>query len=92
MKPGTQIEYYRLLHRSVIFRRNLNKENRLGAGFTVRVYGRHALGLQYSASVRDAQYPDRADSHQSVGTVSLVFTLLGKAQFGAVEWRGTDYL
>lgn len=66
--------------------------NRLGVGFTVRVYGRHALGLQYNASFRDAQYPDRADSHQSVGTLSLVYTLLGKARFGAVEWRGADYL
>jgi hypothetical protein len=66
--------------------------HRLGVGFTVRVYGRHALGIQYSTSVRDAQYPDRADSHQSVGSISLVYTLLGKARFGAVEWRGADYL
>jgi hypothetical protein len=65
---------------------------RLNTGFTVRVYGRHALGLQYQASVRDAQYPDRVDSHQSIDTVSIVYTLLGKARFGAVEWRGKDYL
>ncbi len=65
---------------------------RLNMGFTVRIYGRHAIGLNYIASVRDAQYPDRADSHQSAGTVSIVYTLLGKARFGAVEWRGADYL
>ncbi len=65
---------------------------RLDTGFTVRVYGRHALGLKYIASSRDAQYPDRADTHQSAGTVSLVYTWLGKARFGAVEWRGADYL
>ena len=65
---------------------------RLNMGFTVRVYGRHALGLNYIASVRDAQYPDRADSHQSIGTISIVYTFLGKARFGAVEWRGADYL
>lgn len=65
---------------------------RLNMGFTVRLYGRHALGFQYLTSVRDAQYPDRADSHQSTGTVSIVYTLLGKARFGAVEWRGADYL
>ena len=59
-------------------------------GFTVRIYGRHALGIQYIASIRDAKYPDRADSHQTVGTVSLVYTLLGNAWFGAVEWRGAD--
>jgi hypothetical protein len=65
---------------------------RLNMGFTLRIYGRHAIGLNYIASVRDAQYPDQADSHQSVGTVSIVYTLLGKARFGAVEWRGADYL
>jgi Domain of unknown function (DUF3943)/Carboxypeptidase regulatory-like domain len=65
---------------------------RLDMGFTVRIFGRHALGLKYIASVRDAQYPDRADSHQSAGTISIVYTLLGKARFGAVEWRGADYL
>jgi hypothetical protein len=65
---------------------------RLNVGLTVRIVGRHAIGLNYIASVRDAEYPDRSDSHQSIGTVSLVYTLLGKARFGAVEWRGADYL
>jgi hypothetical protein len=60
---------------------------RLNMGFTVRIFGRHAIGLNYLASVRDAQYPDRADSHQSAGTISIVYTLLGKVRFGAVEWR-----
>lgn len=64
--------------------------NRLNMGFTFRVYGRHAIGLQYIASIRDAHYPDRADSQQTIGTVSLVYTLLGKSQFSAVEWRGAD--
>jgi hypothetical protein len=64
--------------------------DRLNMGFTVRIYGRHAIGIQYIASHRDAQYPDRADSHQTVGTVSLVYTLLGNTRFGAVEWRGID--
>jgi hypothetical protein len=64
--------------------------DRLNMGFTVRIYGRHALGIQYIASLRDAHYPDRADSHQTVGTFSLVYTLLGDTKFGAVEWRGAD--
>jgi hypothetical protein len=64
--------------------------DRLNMGFTVRIYGRHALGIQYAASIRDAQYPDRADSHQTAGTVSLVYTFLSNARFGAVEWRGAD--
>ncbi len=63
---------------------------RFNAGFTFRIYGRHALGLQYITSIRDASYPDRADSHQTVGTVSLVYTLLGSTHFSAVEWRGAD--
>ena len=63
---------------------------RLNTGFTVRIYGRHALGIQYIASIRDAQYPDRADSHQTKGTVSLVYTLLSNARFSAVEWRSAD--
>ncbi|MCX5827778.1 MAG: DUF3943 domain-containing protein [Deltaproteobacteria bacterium] len=63
---------------------------RLNAGLTVRVYGRHALGIQYIASSRDAYYPNRADVHQTTGTVSLVYTLLGGTGFGAVEWRDPD--
>jgi hypothetical protein len=64
--------------------------DRLNMGFTVRIYGRHALGIQYVADLRDASYPNRADSHQTLGTVSLVYTLLGDTRFGAVEWRGAD--
>jgi hypothetical protein len=64
--------------------------DRLNMGFTVRIYGRHALGIQYIASLRDAHYPDRADSHQTTGTYSLVYTLLGGNGFGAVEWRDAD--
>ena len=64
--------------------------DRLNMGFTFRIYGRHAIGIQYIASIRDAHYPDRADSHQTAGTVSLVYTLLGNTRFGAVEWRDVD--
>ena len=64
--------------------------DRLNMGFTVRIYDRHALGIHYLASIRDAHYPDRADSHQTAGTVSLVYTFLGDPGFGAVEWRGAD--
>ena len=64
--------------------------DRMNMGFTFRVYGRHALGIQYIASIRNAHYTDRADSHQSAGTVSLVYTLLGDTKFGAVEWRDAE--
>jgi hypothetical protein len=63
---------------------------RVNAGLTVRVHGRHALGLQYIASSRDAYYPNRTDVHQSTATISLVYTLLGDVGFGAVEWRDAD--
>jgi hypothetical protein len=64
--------------------------DRLNAGLTVRVYKNHALGIQYIWSIRDARYPDRPDSHQKTGTISLVYTLIGDSRFGAVEWRDTD--
>jgi hypothetical protein len=64
--------------------------DRLNMGLTVRIYGGHAVGLQYLVSLRDASYPDRANSHQTVGTASLVYTFLGSSHFGAVDWRGTD--
>jgi hypothetical protein len=60
---------------------------RVNTGLTVRIYGRHALGIQYLASVRDAHYPDQPKSHQTVGTFSLVYTFLSDTGFGAVEWR-----
>jgi len=58
---------------------------RLNLGLTVRVYRTHALGIQYIASTRDASYPDRIDSHQKVGTLSLVYNLLGHTGFGVVR-------
>jgi hypothetical protein len=54
---------------------------------TVRVYGHHALGLQYVASSRDAQFPDSPDKHQSIGAVSLFYTYVSDTHFGAVQWR-----
>jgi hypothetical protein len=57
------------------------------ASFTLRVYGRHALAVQYIASARDAHYPDIPDRHQTVGTISLAYVFLGDTRFGAVEWR-----
>jgi hypothetical protein len=58
---------------------------RLNMGFTVRIYDRHALGIQYIASNRNAHYPDRIDSRQSVGTVAIVYNLLGHAGLGATR-------
>jgi hypothetical protein len=60
---------------------------RLDVGVTVRVYGHHALGLQYVWSRRDALYPGAAERHQSVGTIGIAYNLIGDSHFGAVEWR-----
>lgn len=56
-------------------------------GVTVRIWGPHALGLQYLVSRRETRAPDLRDRHQSVETVSLTYTFLGRTRFGAVEWR-----
>ena len=60
---------------------------RARAALVVRIYGHHALAVQYVASTRDANYADPvlADTFQSVGSVSLLWTLLGASQFGIVE-------
>jgi Domain of unknown function (DUF3943) len=57
------------------------------ASFTVRVYGRHGIGIQYIESHRDASYANLSDRHQTVGTVSIAYNFLGDINFGAVEWR-----
>jgi hypothetical protein len=56
-------------------------------GLTVRVYGPHALGLQYLVTSRDAKAPDVRARHQSVETVTLSYNFIGHTRFGAVEWR-----
>jgi hypothetical protein len=58
------------------------------ASFTLRVYGRHAIAVQYVASHRDAHYPDIADQHQTLGTIGIFYNFLGHTEFGAVDWRG----
>jgi hypothetical protein len=56
-------------------------------GIMVRIYGPHAVGLHYLASVRDARFFGQRDRLQAVETVSLSYNFLGHSRFGAVEWR-----
>ncbi len=56
-------------------------------GITVRVFGPHAIGLQYLVTTRDTGFPGGSERHQSVQTVSLSYNFLGHTRFGAVEWR-----
>ena len=64
--------------------------NRWIVGFTVRIFGPHAIGIQYLVSTRDAGVPGQRDRHQQVQTVSLAYNFLGHTRFGAVEWRTED--
>lgn len=53
----------------------------------MNVYKRHALGIQYVMSRRDATFPNFSDTHQTVETWSIAYNFLGDSRFGAVEWR-----
>jgi len=57
------------------------------ASATVRIWRRHALTVKYVVSNRQASYPDLGDRNQTLGTVWLLYTLLGSTRLGAVEWR-----
>ena len=57
------------------------------ASFTVSVYKRHALGIQYVMSRRDAFSSNNPGTAQTVGTWSIAYNFLGDSRFGAVEWR-----
>lgn len=63
---------------------------RATTALSFRVYHRHAIGVQYLVTRRNAHYGDRPRSHQSLGTFTLVYTLLGDRNFGAVEWRDLE--
>jgi len=60
------------------------------ASFTVSVYKRHALGIQYVMSRRDAFTSGLPETHQTVGTWSIAYNFLGDSRFGAVEWRPAE--
>lgn len=60
---------------------------RLNSSFFVRVFGRHAVGLTYLLTTREANYAgDRlAARRQMVETVGIAYNLLGGSGFGAVS-------
>ena len=64
-------------------------ENIVRADFalTIRAHNLQGLTLRYSHSVRDGRYAGLPRSYQTIGTVSLGYTLVGHTQFGAVDWR-----
>jgi hypothetical protein len=64
---------------------------RSNAGVTFRVWGRHALGAKFTESSRISKHNNITTRHQSEGTITLVYTYLGNARLGAVEWRDNPY-
>ena len=58
---------------------------RLNMGLTVRIYGRHALGIQYLMSSLDSHNSGRGSSHQTEGVFSFGYTLLADTNFGIVK-------
>jgi hypothetical protein len=60
------------------------------ASFTVRVHGRHGIGVEYVQSRRNAYYANLPNRHQEVETISIVYNFLGDTKFGAVEWRDSS--
>ena len=61
---------------------------RFNLGFTFRVFGRHALAVQYLLSTRDGSYQEPVvNKHQRQGTLTFLYTFLSDTRFGAVEWR-----
>lgn len=70
---GTSPDGYELIERGNI-------------GITVRVYGQHALGLQFTSTTRESHAVGAEDRHQTEEVVSVVYTFLGDDNFGVVKW------
>jgi len=64
--------------------------DRANVGLTVRVYGPHALSLNYVVSSREVHLSGVGDRRQSVETLTLSYNFLGHTRFGAVEWRPAE--
>ncbi|UFS70801.1 DUF3943 domain-containing protein [Geomonas sp. RF6] len=55
------------------------------AGVTVRVSGRHGVGVRWVESIRNTHYQQVPNRHQREGTVTLFYTYLSNnSRFGAV--------
>jgi len=59
---------------------------RIDASFMVRVWHRHAVGIQYVYTRRDADYAHLPSQVQAVSTIGLAYNFLGDRHFGAVAW------
>ena len=64
--------------------------SRIESALTWRIAGPHAIGVSYVWSHRSAAFPSSVDQRQTLGQVGVYYTLLGRQDFGAVEWRHPD--
>jgi hypothetical protein len=64
--------------------------SRIESAFTWRLFGPHAIGVSYVWSHRSAAFPSSVEQRQTLGQVGIYYTLLGRQDFGAVEWRHPD--
>jgi uncharacterized protein DUF3943 len=60
------------------------------AGLTIRLWGPHALGVQYTVSSREARVAGLPDRHQLIEAVTVSYNFLGQTRFGATEWRPAE--
>lgn len=61
--------------------------SRVESALTWRVTGPHAIGVSYVWSHRSAAFAGGVDQRQTLGQVGVFYTLLGRQDFGTVEWR-----
>ena len=61
--------------------------SRVESALTWRITGPHAIGISYVWSHRSAAFPPAVQQRQTLGQVGIYYTLLGRQDFGAVEWR-----
>ncbi len=59
---------------------------RVNVSLMFRVWRRHALGIQYVYTQRNASYSNLPNQRQSVGTIGLAYNFIGDRHFGAVGW------
>jgi hypothetical protein len=57
---------------------------RMQLSLTVRIYERHAVGIQFIDSRRDRSYSSIPDPRQSVGALTIFYMYLGDEHFGVV--------
>jgi hypothetical protein len=55
------------------------------ASLALRVFGQHAVTVQYVLEQRDARQPVAVRFRQSRRTLGVLYTFLGPAGFGAIQ-------